>query len=127
MYLEHMIAEFGLAEVDYDAEYRKQRRVGLKLERRGKLTLALEKCGLELRSDSRLCEMYININKERKLREVVHEMCIMQYLYNYTDYVREKGRLMFSTSPQERASVARSNILSELGEWPNPWPWISSE
>ena len=56
------------------------------------LTEALKKAGLDLRSDSKLCQNYIDDNGKRTykidINFVVRRMCDMTYLYDYLDVTR---------------------------------------
>ena len=53
-------------------------------ERLKKISLALEKVGLELRSDSNFCKNYIE-NDDGNIDEIVLRMCQMKYLFEYKD------------------------------------------
>jgi hypothetical protein len=55
------------------------------------LKTALEKVGLELRSDSRLCQGYIEnkLDQEWTLDEIVSMCAEMRWLYQYTDYKKK--------------------------------------
>ena len=63
----------------------KQRQIMLENERRERqqqMNNALQEAGLELRSDSKLCQKYID-GESVNLADVVKRMCQMRYLYDY--------------------------------------------
>jgi hypothetical protein len=51
-------------------------------ERQQQVITALQDAGLELRSDSKLCQKYID-GEPVNLADVVKRMCQMRYLYDY--------------------------------------------
>ena len=58
-----------------------------KLTRKKKLIEELSKKKLKLRSDSYLCEKYINGSKEVSLEYIVDTMYEMNFLFSYTNYI----------------------------------------
>ena len=54
-------------------------------QRKYQLTIELEKAGLELRDDSRLCSNYI-VNNEGNLTYIVERMCQMKFLFDHNEF-----------------------------------------
>lgn len=111
-------------------------------ERRSDLVYKLSEVGLKIRSDSRLCDNYINgtLSKDWKLEDVVEMCCLMNWLYNYTDYkkkLKEKldDELSFYKNFGERyyfpdiyegvESSVRDEIIEKNGGIPDTWPWFN--
>lgn len=87
------------------------------------LTDELNKRGLQLRSDSRLCDGYINGNKNFSLKYVVDTMEEMAWYFNFTDYedCRDKwieGELDYRGrfDPDEASDCAKSEALHKWAE-----------
>lgn len=110
-------------------------------KRRNELKEAMSKKKLKIRSDSRLCDNYINgtLNKEWTLDDVVDMCCEMHWLYNYTNYkkrldkelseeinfYKEWGeRYHFPTVYEDVESDIREEIIEDNGGYPNIWPWL---
>ena len=104
--------------------------------RRWLIIEALELKGLKLRSDSRLCEMYIDGDNDWTVKEIVDEMARMRYLYEYTNYQKT-----FSKEFNKRVEMlscyngyysgikkdAREEIEDDIKDRfkvPKVWPWL---
>lgn len=102
--------------------------------RKKKLVEELNKYGLVLRSDSRLCAKYINGEKiDYTLEGVVERMCQMKYLYDYCQmnkYYREAYEFhceeyRMGYIPDVRVSDhAEMMALKAHGGYPEKWPWL---
>lgn len=107
---------------------RSNRRDELRANRQEELIMQFKKYGLKLRNDSILCANYIEGNKNLTLQDVIQEMCIMKYLFEYTEYpqlMRENREIRSSI---ERSNLVKSIILEEIGgKWPDPMPWLKGK
>ena len=110
--------------------------------RKSELEKGLEKVGLKLRYDSKLCYCFINnqTGPEWTVESVVHECSVMHWLYNYTNY---QNRCNFASEQESRIHYfhdkrhflsymrksifpqIKDSILKESGGIPSPWPWVS--
>jgi hypothetical protein len=93
----------------------------IKLERRirkkTELEKELRKIKLKFRKDSKLCCNYINDTIDRyELKNVIHTMAEMHYLYNYTDYP-----LLTKSYYKEHREL---NTLKKKYKMPKRWPWM---
>lgn len=106
--------------------------------RKQRLELALQEYGLELRADSKLCEAYINSNKniDYDLDGIVERMCQMKFLYEYCDFdkycneVYEEHRDMIKQGYHPDCTVtmeAEERVLDKIGGYPDVYPWLESE
>jgi len=95
-------------------EQHAQRKQDLRTKRRESLENALKKKGLIVREDSELCALYISGRRKIEsdegavsltLKFIVHEMCIMKYLFEYTDF-------------QEQVENEIENIADDYGYYP---------
>jgi hypothetical protein len=106
-----------------------------KEKRRKKLIAALAEYKLVLRSDSVLCERYIDGYSNFTLEEIVSRMCEMKFLYEYChmDECREEAY-------QENVETLRAGYFPDMtvsenaeyialkkysnGEYPRVFPWM---
>jgi uncharacterized protein YecE (DUF72 family) len=104
-------------------------------ERKQELIDALDEYGLELRSDSKLCEKYIKL-LDSDLDYVVRRMCEMKYLYEYCNMKKELKEVEREHIQTLNAGYipdmsvfqeAEDNILRRIGDYPEEWPWIEYE
>jgi hypothetical protein len=98
--------------------------------RRLKLTKALGEAGLVLRSDSKYCWKYIN-SGSGKIDEIVHRMCEMKFLFEYTDMREELKRVSKGQEEELEAGYfpdcsvfdeAEDNIIRKT-PYPEIFPW----
>jgi hypothetical protein len=110
-----------------------------KVDRKQELIQAMNKVGLKVRHDSRLCQKYINYKLDNTwtLDKVVNMCCEMEWLFNYTNYKqlldeklydskhqhqhqpKEEWRVYFENCDKE----VRNEVFENYGK-PNKWPWI---
>ncbi len=103
--------------------------------RKSELINELNKYRLQLRNDSKLCDNYINIKKKNiNLQQVVHEMCIMKFLYDYTNYEERRNNYIDEYAYHngwvdmvECSNDVKEEIRQEINGWPNHWPWLKDE
>jgi hypothetical protein len=99
------------------------------------LVNALNRYGLELRSDSQLCNGYIDGTiKDWSLDEIVERMCQMKYLFEYMNmkyyldkiYHEQKMEREFSKyyPTQTVFEEAEEYVLSKIKGYPKTWPWM---
>lgn len=108
-------------------------------KRRKELVHELSLKHLPLRHDSRLCSSYISseLGKEWPISRVVHECCVMHWLYNYTLYPAKmrEAHMYFSTILTSGKCVhdfikqfiqphIKSQTILENGGIPQQWPWL---
>jgi hypothetical protein len=104
-------------------------------KRKVKLIEALAKYKLKLRSDSVLCEKYIDGSKEFTIDEVVQRMCQMKYLYEYCHMDACKQEAYESQREEFNAGYFPDMSVSEQGEmialrkysngkYPEIFPWM---
>jgi len=107
--------------------------------RKEQLTKQLSLRLLPLRHDSRLCSSYVynQLGEEWTVDRVVHECCIMHWLYTYTAYplkMRE-AYMYFSTILTSGRSVhefikhnvqphIKGQTIVQHGGIPKHWPWL---
>jgi len=82
--------------------------------RRAELTAALAAKGLELRSDSKLCDEYIEGECEYSLTEIVHIMFQMKVLYEECDFQAEWNDY-FNANFVERARYWDNDYMCRYG------------
>lgn len=119
-------------------EQRAQRKEDLRLKRRKSLENALKKKGLELRGDSELCALYINGRRKIEsdqgevnltLNFIVREMCVMRYLFEYTDFQKQVEKEIESIAddygyyPQGVWKMAHA-IVKHRTSIPPTFPWL---
>ena len=111
---------------------RQAKRKETKSKRKKELIKALEEKGLELRSDSKLCQMYIDGSKWT-LAQVVQRMCQMKYLYDYCDMDAYYEEARESQYEEREAGYypdmsimeeAEDRALRKHGFYPQEWPWL---
>ena len=101
--------------------------------RKAELVNALQNAGLELRSDSKLCQMYMD-GEQNNLESVVKRMCQMKYLYDYChmnecneeayrEYCEERklGYHVDETVSEKAEYIALKRY--SRGVYPATWPW----
>jgi hypothetical protein len=113
-----------------------------KLVRKNELEGELGKMGLSLRMDSKLCYCYVNgqTGPEWDVHRVVHECCVMHWLYNFTNYERmcefaafnESRRNYFHTQRDLMSymrryvhPVVKEAVIRDNGGLPEAWPWLT--
>jgi hypothetical protein len=105
-----------------------------KQRRKYKLLEALQQYGMKLRSDSKLCQGYIDgIIKDKSVDWIVNRMCQIKYLYDYCN-MKDEIEKAKKEQMEERiegyfpdCSVfdqAEINILTRIGDYPNQFPWM---
>ena len=104
-----------------------------KEKRKKEMIDALEEFGLALRSDSKLCQKYIEYDSG-DLYDIVERMCQMKYLYEYCDMKAELKRVENEHVKTLEAGYipdcsvfeeAEMNILMRIGgEYPDEWEWL---
>ena len=96
-----------------------------------KLKHLLEKQGLKLRNDSKLCYKYINTG-QGDLDYIIERMSQMKYLYEYCDMKKELEKVSLENEEILEAGYfpdmsvfdeAEANILERIDEYPKVWPW----
>ena len=128
------IAELKLLKLDKKT-IRVKKREEKTQSNREKLINALSDHGLELRTDSKLCQQYIDGElTEWTLEAVVQRMCQMKYLYDYCDMdqayqeAREKQIEELNAGYFPDCSIfdqAEMIALEKVqGKYPEEWPWI---
>lgn len=102
---------------------------------------ALKKLGLSLRYDSKLCYCFINgqTGPEWTVESVVHECCVMHWLYNHTNYQERcdfasqcESQIRFFNDKRHFLSYMRRSIFPQIKDciikenegFPSPWPWL---
>jgi hypothetical protein len=120
---------------------RKKNKENKKTIRRSELSNELQKVGLKIRNDSKLCENYIDgsLSNEWSLKKVVDMCCEMHWLYNYTNYKKKlnrslnneieickswDGRYYFSDIYDDVEPTVRNKIIKENGGLPIVYPWL---
>lgn len=112
---------------------RKDKQISETQKRRLALIKALQKSGLELRSDSSLCNGYIDgTNRTYTVPQIVNRMCQMKYLFDYCDMdthlyeARKRQREEYEQGYFPDCSVfedAEYKALPKDG-YPLVWPWL---
>jgi len=101
--------------------------------RHEELVRALHEAGLELRSDSKLCEKYIRYGTE-DLNYVVRRMCQMKYLFDYCNMREMLNHVAREHEETLEAGYfpdmgvfeeAEFNVLNSIRGYPIVWPWQS--
>ena len=109
-----------------------------KEQRQVALTEGLNDAGLELRSDSRLCQQYIDGTLDVSIPYIVEIMCEMKYLHEYcdmykaynqaTEYYRKQGIHRFYRHDKDLENLAIDFALEQNpdceGRYPDQWPWL---
>ena len=124
------IVEEKLLELKKNKESRKQSRRNAIIEKRNKrkeqLTFELQKVGLHLREDSKLCQRFIDGSiKDKSIPWIVHRMCQVKYLYDYC-HMKDRLREFKHTHGYIYFEEMEDIILQEIGGYPNVFPWIHS-
>jgi len=107
--------------------------------RKKELEEELRKYKLEIRPDSRLCYCYIHekLDKTWSLDKVVFEICVTNWLWNYTDYKDRCDYVLKHMMNNFRAKTICHNYfklyvqpnikidtINFMGGIPLKWPWI---
>ena len=111
-------------------------------DRYDNLIAELNKIGLKLRTDSRLCKSYIEgyLGEDWTVERIAHECALVNWLYNYTPY---QGMLRHATAYHSPAfknkrdlsvfmrftiqPLIKTDIINAHGGIPPSWPWIKDE
>jgi len=103
-------------------------------KRKHNLIITLRKHGLALRSDSKLCEGYIDGSiKDYTLDEIADRMCEMKYLYEYCDFDSAYQKAYEDQQEEYNAGYypdctvfeqAEMSVLSDVGGYPTVFPWL---
>jgi hypothetical protein len=117
-----------------DKLYKKEQKM---IRRKNYLIKRLKNKGLEFREDSKLCEKYINFNKNIKLKFVIQRMMEMKYIYEYChikDFFAEaeqniideleEGFIPDRTVFQEAEALALDKYSN--GKYPEKFPWFTT-
>lgn len=89
----------------------------------------LAKYKLVLRSDSKLCESYINgsIHERWTLDTIAYRMCQMRYLYDYCDmnqaFRQAKDKNRRNGYEGDLFDIAERIAIKGKG-YPSEWPWL---
>ena len=120
--------EEKLEELRKEKELRKKSRQlsiqNKKDKRKYELTNELQKHGLELRNDSKLCQGFIDGSiKDKKIKWIVNRMCQVKYLY---DYCNMDNRLQEFKNKYCYFSFYETEkiILTEINGYPTTFPWL---
>jgi hypothetical protein len=85
-------------------------------QRKNQLVMALAERGLELRSDSTLCERYINGDQAYTLQNLVNIMDEMRFYFNHTRYAEfyddESGYASYDEFDED--SEAMDNYIEDI-------------
>lgn len=135
--LEHSLSIMRVAKEE-KSNARKAKQIAAKQalyeKRTTELVSALEAMGLELRGDSKLCQMYLN-GETSNLQYIVKRMCEMKYLYDYC-HMNECNALAYKQycddkkhgywSGESVSEMAEDIALRKYsnGRYPNSWPWM---
>lgn len=101
-------------------------------KRREILVKHLNKSGLELRADSKLCAGYIDGSIKWNKNEVVNRMCQMKYLYEYINFDEcfQEARVIRHNMIENDEEllptfdIAERIALQKYGPYPAKWPWL---
>lgn len=87
----------------------------------------LRRFRLSLRSDSTLCQQYINLGvKNGWTAEFVAErMAQMHFLHTCTNYIKRLSELRSVRYGGDLAKTAEDSVVRVLGGFPARWPWLS--
>lgn len=106
-------------------------------ERKKDLKRALKRAGLELRTDSKLCEGFINGDiKDWTIDKIVNRMCQMKYLYDYADMDKYIEKANHDQMEELEAGYIPDTSITDQAEWyalekiggyPKKWPWLKKE
>ena len=103
-------------------------------QRNTELVSALQEMGLELRADSKLCQMYMN-GETQDIEYVVKRMCEMKYLYDYC-HMNECQEIAYRKYCEDKkygywsgesvSEMAEDIALRKYsnGRYPTRWPWM---
>ena len=107
--------------------------------RKNELQSELKKYNLEIRGDSRLSYCYINntLGSEWDIKKVVFEICLTNWLFNYTNYpiicdsmFKHYSKLFVNKSVGYNyvktyvQPYIKSHTIYSMGGIPQKWPWI---
>jgi len=104
-------------------------------KRREALTNALSDVKLTLREDSQLCSGFIDGSiKTHTLKEVVHRMCQMKYLFDYCNmddclqqaYKSQKEERKAGYYPDRSVFEEAEDRALHQRKYPELWPWLET-
>jgi len=105
-----------------------------KITRRILLIKKLKEYDLVLRSDSKLCQKYIEKGKiNMTIDEVVERMCQMKFLFDYCNMQKVLDKVVQDQCEELEAGYfpdvpafdyAEYLILKKIKSYPTEWPWI---
>lgn len=87
------------------------------------LKKSLNKRGVEFRTDSHLCNQYINGSDRYTIEHITNVICQMKYLYEYCDYKKfiEKAKIKGS---YDREVIKKQALdTKSKGVYPSVFPW----
>ena len=99
--------------------------------RKNCLILGLNEKGLQLRSDSVLCNDYIKVGSGN-INNIVDEMCLIKYLYEYLPYSSIRDRVYQKFKDDDYfpykgcISDTSREVALEMYGVPEAWPWLVS-
>jgi hypothetical protein len=111
-------------------EYKKRNRVNkreIQMETRKKeLKEILDKHGLTIRSDSKLCNGYIDGTiKDKSLEWIAHRMCQMKYLFEYCNFNQAYQEALDNGYHHDLFDEAEQIAISKVGGYPFIFPWLT--
>ena len=110
----------------YTSRYESCEKIQERADRKKLLIQKLNEKRLSLRSDSTLCENYINYG-DMDVDYVVHRMCQMKYLYDYCGAKAITDRLYHQRKHRNGVKlidIAEKQILKKH-KYPEIWPWCT--
>lgn len=110
--------------------------------RKSQLEESMEKLGIQLRYDSKLCTSFVRgeLSEEWNSTRVASECAIMFWLYNHTDYptrCQASCNFYISQSPHVHPRQVvkyvkryihpqiKKEVIDSCGGVPTVWPWIT--
>jgi hypothetical protein len=129
------IIDEKLAKKEENYEKRIRRDQSKKDKRKNLLIKELQNVGLEYRSDSILCDKYINGNNDYTIEYIVNRMCEMKYLFEYCNMTECKDiaykeyceELNAGYFPDCSVFDSAERIALQKysgGKYPDVFPWI---
>ena len=81
---------------------------------------------MELCSDSKLCEGYIDGTiKDWTVEKIAERMCQMKYLFDYAGMEYQKEEFENGYFPDMTVfEQAEDSALRKIGGYPKKWPWL---
>lgn len=94
-------------------------------ERRNELKDIMSKCGLTVRSDSALCQNYIEGSDYAwSLREIVNRMANMKYLFEYCKFEKVRNSLKRQGMYYGFDDCEEEVLSRHGGDYPKIYPWL---